>query len=75
VAFSAGGDGGRKSPELLAAVLRFAFWLAAYLVLSLLLAMCVQSLGNWLLAKAAIQLVPMVKRNAPQGSLSFGESR
>jgi hypothetical protein len=31
------------------AVLRFALWLAAYVVLGLLLAIFVQSLGNWLL--------------------------
>ena len=30
------------------AVLRFALWLAAYVVLGLLLAIFVQSLGNWL---------------------------
>ena len=30
------------------AVLRFAFWVAAYVVLGLLLAMFVQSLVNWL---------------------------
>jgi hypothetical protein len=38
VAFSAGGDGGRRAPEVLAAVLRFALWLAAYVVPGLLIA-------------------------------------
>jgi len=32
------------------AVLRFALWLAAYVILGLLLAIFVQSLGNWLLS-------------------------
>ena len=49
MAFSAGGDGGRKSPEHPARVLRFALWLAAYVVLGLLLAVFVQSLSTWLL--------------------------
>ena len=49
-AFSAGGDGGRRSPEHPARVLRFALWLAAYVVLGLLLAMFVQSFANWLLS-------------------------
>jgi hypothetical protein len=31
-------------------ILRFALWLAAYVVLGLLLAIFVQSLGNWLLS-------------------------
>jgi hypothetical protein len=31
-------------------VLRFALWLAAYVVLGLILAIFVQSLGNWLLS-------------------------
>jgi len=50
VAFSAGGDGGRELPEhvLFAGVVRFALWLAAYVVLGLLLAMFAQSFVNWL---------------------------
>jgi hypothetical protein len=41
-----------KSPSHVrfAGVLRFALWLAAYVILGLLLAMFVQSLGNWLLS-------------------------
>jgi hypothetical protein len=50
VAFSAGGDGGRRAPEVLAAVLRFALWLAAYVVLGLLLVIFVQSFVNWFLS-------------------------
>jgi hypothetical protein len=36
--FSAGGDGGRGAPEVLAAALRFAVWLVAYVIVGLLLA-------------------------------------
>jgi hypothetical protein len=50
VAFSAGGDGGRKLPEVLVAVLRFSLWLAAYVVVGLLLAIFVQSFVNWFLS-------------------------
>jgi hypothetical protein len=48
VAFSAGGDGDGRPPEVLAAVLlRFAVWLAAYVIVGLFLAMFVQSFVNW----------------------------
>ena len=53
VVFSAGGDGGRRSPEHLA---ELRFWLAAYVVLGLLLAIFGQSLGNWLLSYADFAL-------------------
>jgi hypothetical protein len=49
-ASSAGGDDGRRSPALSASVLRFALWLAAYLLLGLLVAIFVQSLVDWLLS-------------------------
>ena len=51
VAFSVGGDGGRRLPEHVrfAGAVRFALWLAAYVVLGLLLAVFVQSLVKWLL--------------------------
>jgi hypothetical protein len=44
------GDGGRKLSEVLAAVLRFALWLAGYVIVGLLLAMFVQSFVNWFLS-------------------------
>jgi hypothetical protein len=47
LAFSAGGDGGRRSPEV-PDVLRYALWVAAYWVLILLLAIFVESFANWL---------------------------
>jgi hypothetical protein len=51
LAFSVGGDGGRRAPEVLAAVLlRFGLWLAAYVIVGLLLAIFVQSFVNWLIS-------------------------
>jgi hypothetical protein len=50
LAFSAGGDGGRRAPEGLAGLLCFAYWLAAYVVLALLSAVFVQSFVNWFLS-------------------------
>ena len=44
------GDSDGRTPELLAGRLRFALWLAAYVVLGLLLAIFVQSLSSWLLS-------------------------
>jgi hypothetical protein len=44
------GDGGRRLSEVFAAVLRVAFWLIAYVIVGLLLAVFVQSFVNWLLS-------------------------
>jgi hypothetical protein len=46
--FASSGDGGGRMPEHVPfGGLRFALWLAAYVLLGLLLAMFVQSLLNW----------------------------
>jgi hypothetical protein len=59
LAFSAGGDGGRQAPEVLATVLRFALWLAAYVIVGLLLAVFVQSFVNWFLSATASFLIAL----------------
>jgi hypothetical protein len=41
------GDGGRRLSDVLPAVLRFALWLAAYVIVGLLIAIFVESFVNW----------------------------